>query len=709
VGLKLTSSLHGRISALIGLFALMLVGLSTVAATGLLAIDKRAESINDKWLSGTRILGELSDRISEFRIAEAYRALAADQPSIAAAESLAMEHQGIIEDLQGEYLALLHGDSPPADMAPVRSALDAYFAGHRAWLVDDSDGAFDDPARLNSSLHHLYKAADQAVDVLIDANAAAAQAEVDAADRIVDGTAFAVSLLAGLIILLAIWLMGRARRNISRPLEAITTALSGLAAGDLEVRVPEINRDDEIGRLAKAFDGFRANVLALEQAHEMTRLAQEQAQALARHDPLTGLPNRRVFFAELETAVDRSRRGSAAYSVLLIDLDGFKAVNDLQGHPVGDLLLYEIARRLTEVTRKTDTVARLGGDEFAIITAAEPQDHLQSDIGFANRVLEAIREPLAIGDNLFEMDASIGIVTCPAEGLDAEGLVRAADIAMYRAKKEGRGSFRFFEQEMDDELRAQSVFEADLRKAVADELVQPYYQPLVDMNEDRICGFEILARWHDPTHGWVPPDRFIPVAERLGLIPKLMGFLLRRACRDAAGWGEHIHLSLNVAPSQFKDPLLPAQLLSILQQEGFSPSRLEVEMTETALIRDVATARSIIAELHKSGISVSLDDFGTGYSSLYHLKEFKFDKIKIDRSFISSLQYSPESEKFVDAILSLARSLGLPTVAEGIEDQPVLRHLTSRGCEYGQGYYFGKAMAAADAAEILRREPIMAA
>jgi diguanylate cyclase (GGDEF)-like protein len=447
----------------------------------------------------------------------------------------------------------------------------------------------------------------------------------------------------------------------------------------------------------------------LEQAHEETRKAQDEAQLLARHDPLTGLPNRRVFFADLRAAVERSKQGGVAYSILLIDLDRFKAVNDLQGHPMGDLLLCEVAQRMREVTRKSDTVARLGGDEFAIISEAEPHDNVTSAIRLANRVLTAVREPIAIGESVFDIDASIGISACPADGLDAEGLLRAADIAMYRVKKEGRGKFHFFEQAMDEELRAQTAFEADLRKAVADEQIEPYYQPLVDMRSDRVWGFEILARWHDAAYGWVPPDRFIPVAERLGLIPALTSSLLRRACRDAAGWDEDVHLSLNIAPIQFKDPLLPNQLLTILRQEGFAPSRLEVEMTESALVGDVATAKEIMEELQSNGIKVSLDDFGTGYSSLYHLREFKFDKVKIDRSFIKSVQENSESEKIVAAILSLARSLGLPTVAEGIEERPISQYLAAQGCEYGQGYYFGKAMTATDVTRTLGHKPVLAA
>jgi EAL domain-containing protein (putative c-di-GMP-specific phosphodiesterase class I) len=249
---------------------------------------------------------------------------------------------------------------------------------------------------------------------------------------------------------------------------------------------------------------------------------------------------------------------------------------------------------------------------------------------------------------------------------------------------------------MDDELRAQIHFEADLRRAVAECRIEPHYQPLIDMRSNRVYGFEILARWQHPNRGAVPPTLFIPAAERLGLIPNLTWSILRQACRDAARWTPDIRLSLNISPTQLKDLRLPDDLLAILKAEGFPPTRMEIEMTETALVTDIATARLVITALQSAGIQVSLDDFGTGYSSLYHLRELHFDKVKIDSSFVRSVQDRGDSEKIVDAILSLAQSLGIPTVAEGIEDSTTLRQLSERGCEYGQGYYFGKAMAAGD-------------
>jgi predicted signal transduction protein with EAL and GGDEF domain len=278
---------------------------------------------------------------------------------------------------------------------------------------------------------------------------------------------------------------------------------------------------------------------------------------------------------------------------------------------------------------------------------------------------------------------------------------------MYRAKRDSRGTFRFFEQSMDDDLRAQGSLEADLKRAVTEGAIKPYYQPLVEIRSNRICGFEALARWEHPGRGFVPPDVFIPLIEQLGLMTALTSSVLRQACRDAKYWPEDIRLSVNISPCELKDSLLPSRLFAILAEEGFPAARLDVEIIETALVSDIETAKSILTTLQSAGIKVCLDDFGTGYSSLYHLRELKFDKIKIDRSFVQSMATNPESEKIVDAILGLTKNLNLPTVAEGIEDLPVLLRLAAKGCDFGQGYYFGKAMSADSARDMLTERTII--
>lgn len=688
-----------RLTLFMAAFLAILVGLAAVATTRLVTIDRTIEEVTGKTFVATQILDDIGNYVAEFRMAETYRALAADPQQLAAAELLAQQHRRAINYLLEDYLKAT--GNPDAQLGPFRAAWNAYLVEHDAWVAADSAGTIDDPARYGSSLHRLYRSAMTAIDRLIYANKAEAARGTRSGDELIDQTTLLVVVLSGLGFALAVWAFVRIHRGIIQPLRAITEALTKLAAGNREIEVPELSRNDEIGQMANAFDVFRANALALETAHEATRAAQEQAQALARHDALTGLPNRRVFSAELETAIVRAQHGVALCSVLMIDLDRFKPVNDLQGHAVGDLVLCEIARRLKDAVRKNDIVARLGGDEFAIIAEVEANAYPESAIRLATRVLTAVREPILVADARIEVGASIGIATCPADGSDAEGLLRASDIAMYRAKRDGRGTFRFFEQSMDAELRAQAMLEADLRRAVPEGAIHPHYQPLFDINDNRLYGFEILARWQHPQRGWVGPDIFIPLAEQLGLISELTWSILRKACRDAKQWPEDIRLSLNISPLQLKDPALPAQLLTVLNQEAFSPARLEVEITESALVGDIETAKLILDALRAIGIKVSLDDFGTGYSSLYHLRELQFDKVKIDQSFVRSMEENSESEKIVEAILGLAKSLHMVSVAEGVENPAVLHHLAELGCKYGQGYHLGKPMSAEKAAELL--------
>jgi diguanylate cyclase (GGDEF)-like protein len=447
------------------------------------------------------------------------------------------------------------------------------------------------------------------------------------------------------------------------------------------------------------------HALALEKAHQETRAAEEQARLLARHDALTGLPNRRVFSADLQAAISRAQNGGTPCSVLLVDLDDFKKINDLQGHLVGDTVLCEVAQRLAATIRRNDMVARLGGDEFAIIAEGEmdAQEEFEGAKLLASRVIAAIRQPILSGDSRIEIGTSIGIAFCRADATDIGSLLRAADIAMYRAKQSGRNTFRFFDQSMDDEMREKETIERDLIRAVTDGKIQPYYQPLIDIGQNRIRGFEALARWQHPERGFIPPDVFIPIVEQLGLMSNMTMSMLRQACRDATLWPGDICVSVNFSPSELKDPLLPNRIMEILAQEGLAPARLEVEITESALVSDIDAAKAILMTLQGFGVTICLDDFGTGYSSLYHLRELKFDRLKIDRSFVQSMQKNRESEMIVDAILSLTQNLNLPTVAEGIEDSAVQALLAAKGCEYGQGFYFGKPMTGDGALALLKK------
>ncbi len=448
---------------------------------------------------------------------------------------------------------------------------------------------------------------------------------------------------------------------------------------------------------------YRRHLAALEKAHEATEAAHQLAQSMARHDALTGLPNRRVFAETLEADVERARRGSIGYAVMVIDLDRFKPVNDFHGHAAGDEVLREIAARLAALSRASDMVARLGGDEFAVILeCAAPEDPTTAASTLAERIIATLGQPIGIGDQTVEVGASVGIAVCPNDGTDPDALLRAADIAMYRAKEEGRGAFRFFSPSMEKALRERVALEEDVRRAVAARDIRPHYQPVVKLSENRLAGFEILARWNHPIRGDVAPDVFIPIAESLGLIGELTYDLLRRACLEARDWPRDITISLNVSPLHFSDPVLPVKLLAILSETDFPPKRLEIELTETALVTDLEAARVTLAALQDIGIKVSLDDFGTGYSSLYSLHELHFDKIKIDRSFVTSMQSNAGSKKIVHSVIDLANSLGLPVIAEGIEHRQAMQEIVKRGGEYGQGYYLGKAMPADEADALVR-------
>ncbi len=430
------------------------------------------------------------------------------------------------------------------------------------------------------------------------------------------------------------------------------------------------------------------------------RSAEAAAHSIARRDALTGLPNRRML---LET-IGAARTGIGRHcAIFLIDLDRFKPVNDIYGHAAGDAILCEVAERLRACLPRDAAAARLGGDEFAVVLpGATSNDDLMR---LALQLIHGISEPVSWLGTRVDVGATIGIALMPQDGSDAEMLLRAADIAMYRGKREGRGTYRFFEQAMDEELQARVSLECALRAAIQAGEIRPHYQPLVALPGQTLLGFEVLARWYHPTRGIIAPNVFIPIAEDTGLITELCYSLLRRACQDAKEWPAHLGLAINISPTQFKDRLLAPRLLAILRETGFQPKRLEVEITESALTNDLDSARATLTLLQSAGVSVALDDFGTGYSSLYHLRELRFDKIKIDQSFVQSLGDNQESAKIIGAILGLGRSLGIATTAEGIENTDNSDWLASMGCTTGQGFLFGAPVPASEIDSLLQAAP----
>lgn len=420
--------------------------------------------------------------------------------------------------------------------------------------------------------------------------------------------------------------------------------------------------------------------------------AEAEAESVARHDALTGLANRRRFRDTLDARL-RHAPGTATVAVLLVDLDRFKPVNDVHGHAAGDAVLCAAAERLRECVPADAVVARLDGDEFAILVDARSGPESLGRL--AQAIIAALSRPVAWAQDRLEIGATVGVVVATAESRTAEALLHAADVAMCQGKREGRGVFRFFHPEMGEALRVRARLEAELRLGIGRGEIAPFYQPVVSLPDRSLIGFEVLARWHHPTQGLLVPDAFIPLAEATGLIDDLTWSLMRQACRDARSWPIHLQLAINISPLQLQDRWLPERILAILAETGFAPGRLEIEITETALVADLEAARTALKSLQDLGIRIALDDFGTGYSSLYYLRELQFDKLKIDRSYVTAIPEGTERAKLADAIIALSSSLGLLTTAEGIETASSVDWLAGQGCTYGQGYLFGKPMSKA--------------
>ncbi|AQR73645.1 bifunctional diguanylate cyclase/phosphodiesterase [Sphingomonas sp. LM7] len=434
--------------------------------------------------------------------------------------------------------------------------------------------------------------------------------------------------------------------------------------------------------------------------HELRRRrrAESEATQLARHDWLTGLVNRRTLVDHLAARVASAAQGTEI-SVFMLDLDRFKPVNDTYGHEGGDAVLVKVASRLKLLAGMGGLVARIGGDEFACVL--EHPAGSPVPVETAQAILAAVAKPIQLRGGLAEVSASVGLVTCAPGASDAEEMLRAADFAMYRAKRSGRSSYCVFAAEIEAEMGERAQLELDMHAGIHRGEFVPYFQPIVALASGDLIGFEALARWRHPTRGLVAPDLFIPIAEDAGMIQDLGFSVLRRACADARMWPQHLTLSVNISPLQLNDPWLPQRILQVLCSTGFAPARLIVEITETRLVQDIEAARAILVSLRNAGIQIALDDFGTGYASLKHLRELQFNRIKIDRAFIQDMR-AGDNGKIVRAILNLSEGLGLPVTAEGIESSESAAMLAGLGCEYGQGFLYSRAVEPEEALEIAR-------
>jgi diguanylate cyclase (GGDEF)-like protein len=426
---------------------------------------------------------------------------------------------------------------------------------------------------------------------------------------------------------------------------------------------------------------------------------------MARHDALTDLPNRVLLRERLDHELKRVKRGECL-AVMCLDLDQFKSVNDALGHPVGDELLKLVSVRLRGCTREIDTVARLGGDEFAIIMTQMQQPGDAASL--SKRIRDSVTRPYQIDGHQIVTDISIGISVAPIDAVAPDPLLRNADMALYGAKADGRGTYRFFEPEMNTRMKARRELEMDIRKALVGKEFELHYQPLVNLETNEVSAFEALLRWHHPVRGNVSPAEFIPIAEETGLIVPLGEWVLKTACNEAVNWPEHIKVAVNLSPAQLNNRNLLSTVAAAVAESGLSAHKLQLEITETVLLQNTFLTLATLNELRRMGVQIALDDFGTGYSSLSYLRSFPFDKIKIDRSFIRDLANGAEPLAIVHAVAGLAKRLNITSTAEGVETAQQLETLQAIGCTEMQGYLFSRARPASEIRQFFTRPSLTA-
>jgi diguanylate cyclase (GGDEF)-like protein/PAS domain S-box-containing protein len=427
------------------------------------------------------------------------------------------------------------------------------------------------------------------------------------------------------------------------------------------------------------------------------RLSEQRTEYLAKYDPLTNLPNRASFLHHLDLELGKCS-DERQLAVLFLDVDEFKTVNDTLGHHIGDQLLRSLAQRLQVSLKQNEFVARIGGDEFAI--AVSGVDEPEAISSLLQRVYAAIRQSHECGVHHIVSDSSIGVAFAPKDGAGCDQILQNADLAMYEAKSSGRRTYRFFEKSMESKVKERRLLETDLRLAIETQELEVYYQPIASLSDSQIIGCEALARWNHPTRGSVSPADFIPLAEKSGLIHSLGEFVLRKACAEAAGWPSGLKLSVNVSPLQLRSETLVLKVVSALAESGLPANRLELEITEAALIDDDEAALRILHELRSIGVRIALDDFGTGYSSLSYLRRFPFDKIKIDRSFVGDLAKPDGSSAIIKAVVAIAAERNIATTAEGVETDAQREKLYQLGCSEMQGFLFSRPKPAADLREL---------
>ena len=516
---------------------------------------------------------------------------------------------------------------------------------------------------------------------------------------------------AGLLCVVLIGVCGNGLGvSILNRLKRFQSGVERIAGGHYDVRLP-VSVHDEIGVLQTAFnvmaEDLAANRDQLTLEMENTRAAARQVEHLAHHDKLTNLANRALFSRLLERALLDARRHGRHLAVMFVDLDRFKNINDTLGHDAGDELLREVAARLLSTLRASDLVARLGGDEFVILLSDVADEQGLATV--AQQLLAAVAQPCVIQGQEFRVTASIGISTFPIDGIDEPTLMKHADIAMYRAKEEGKNTFAFYAEEFNKHSVERLAFESSLRHALEAGQFEVHYQPKVDCHDGCMTGVEALLRWSHPDLGMVPPVKFIPIAEETGLIVPLGRWVLETACRQQVAWRRlgmpPLRMAVNLSTRQFDDDNLLADVKAVIAATGIDPACLEIEITESMLVRDARRATEVLTAFKALGIRLSVDDFGTGYSSLSNLKRFPVDTIKVDRSFIRDLSSDHEDQAIAQAIISMGRTLGMTVIAEGVETHEQVEFLRVWGCDEIQGFYYSKALPAQAIAELVKAHP----
>ena len=430
------------------------------------------------------------------------------------------------------------------------------------------------------------------------------------------------------------------------------------------------------------------------------KLKSERIRHMAHHDGLTDLANRALFRQRLDTAMAEYRCSRRRVVLFFIDLDGFKRLNDTLGHPTGDAVLRLLAERLRRIAHDGDTVARLGGDEFAIVHPVLPTS--KSPTAMAAELVRSIARPYDVGGSQLTLTASVGVSVAGEDCHEPDRMLKNADVALYRAKTDGRNAFRFYDASMDNHLEAKRDLERAVRNALARGEFEVHYQPIVDVRSERTCGYEALLRWRHREKGLLPPSEFIGIAEEVGFIVPLGEWVLRKACDDAADWPPYMRLAVNISPAQCSAALTQT-VMNALAASRLPPDRLELEITESALLQDNNVTLSTLHQLRKLGVKIAMDDFGTGYSSLSYLRSFPFDKIKIDKSFVKEVLVHPESLVIVRAVAGLGLSFGVPTTAEGVETREQFEQIREAGCTQCQGYLFGRAIPNAEVMRLMQQ------